>query len=350
MESEEEKRVQSTNQLVDCAVISAMSCGLSFCGLQQVKGNDGEIKYLQLSRRLFYFVGEIELDSSKYAPYEIHTQVTSVQHFKTILKDVDVCGFDARIDIEDSGIEGRIKNKSGESSSNSVKNSRKDFWGYKFLPVGSFTIDTNIRRLTESAVKELDCLKTKEDALSFLHTFGSHYPAPTNYFHYGGIEITYSTEAYVEKKNTLWKTKTKANSASFKAKVGPVNLGGVSFEKDFENNNGVNEVSSVSNDLSFIKCDWRFYSSEEEFIKQVISNPKLGKIISRGKDVVPVWDLIKDQYPVQALIIRNAWIENEKEMSAADESERRRDESERRAYRLKSPNLRKKVKKASGCF
>ncbi|KAK2701596.1 hypothetical protein QYM36_019763 [Artemia franciscana] len=110
---------------------------------------------------------------------------------------------------------------------------------------------------------------------------------------------------------------------------------------------------------SFLSCDWMDYSSEEEFIKQVLSNPKHGRIISRGQDVVPVWDLIKDQYPVQAEIIRNAWIENEKEMSgdgerrrlaAADESERRRDESERRAFRLKSPNLRKKVKKASGCF
>ncbi|KAK2726467.1 hypothetical protein QYM36_000798 [Artemia franciscana] len=125
------------------------------------------------------------------------------------------------------------------------------------------------------------------------------------------------------------------------------------------NNNEVNEGNSRSIDVDFLSCDWVDYSSEEEFINQVLSNPRHGRIITRGHDIVPVWDLIKDQYPVQAEIIRNAWIENEKEMSgdserrrlaSVDESERRRDESEGRVFRLKIPSLPKKVKKASGCF
>jgi len=62
------------------------------------------------------------------------------------------------------------------------------------------------------------------------------------------------------------------------------------------------------------------YSSEDKFIKQVLSQPKLGRISSRGHQVLPVWDLIKEQYPVQAEIIRKAWIENEEKMN--DESER----------------------------
>ena len=79
--------------------------------------------------------------------------------------------------------------------------------------------------------------------------------------------------------------------------MGPVNLGGVSFEKDMGNNNEVNEGNSRSIDVGFLSCDWMDYFSEEEFIRQVLSNPKHGRIITRGHDVVPVWDLIKDQYP-----------------------------------------------------
>ncbi|KAK2726401.1 hypothetical protein QYM36_000739 [Artemia franciscana] len=279
-----------------------MSGGLSFCGLQQVKGNNGDIKYRQLNRPLFYFAGEIQLRNSEYIPFKTTVEVKSVQHFKNILTEEmrSKYGFDVGIDIEGCGIESKItiKNKSGESSSKSVKYSRKDFCCYKFRPVGCFTIDTKIRRLTESAVMDLECLKTKEDALKFLHKFGSHYPAPTNSFHYGGVEISHGSETYVENKNTLRKTKTKTNSASLKAKMGPVNLGGVSFEKEMGNNE-VNEGNSRSIDVGFLSCDWMDYSSEEKFIKQVLSNPKHGRIITIGHDIVPVWDLIKDQYPVQ---------------------------------------------------
>ncbi|KAK2725691.1 uncharacterized protein LOC136032291 [Artemia franciscana] len=340
-----------------------MSGGLSFCGLQQVKGNNGDIKYRQLNRQLFYFVGEIQLRNSEYISFETTFKVKSVQHFKNILtKEVrSKYGFDVGIDIEGCGIESKIasKNNSGESSSKSVKYSRKDFFCYKFRPVGCFTIDTEIRRLTKSAVMDLECLKMKEDALKSLHKFGSHYPAPTNSFHYGGVEISHGSETYIEKKYTQWKTKAKKNSASLKTKIGPINLGGASFEKDMGNNNEVNEGNSRSIDVGFLSCDWVDYSSEEEFINQVLSNPRHGRIITRGHDIVPVWDLIKDQYPVQAEIIRNAWIENEKEMSgdserrrlaSVDESERRRDESEGRVFRLKISSLPKKVKKASGCF
>jgi len=150
-----------------------MSGGLSFCGLQQVKGNNGDIKYRQLNRQLFYFVGEIQLRNSEYISFETTFKVKSVQHFKNILtKEVrSKYGFDVGIDIEGCGIESKIasKNNSGESSSKSVKYSRKDFCCYKFRPVGCFTIDTEIRRLTKSAVMDLECLKMKEDALKSLH-------------------------------------------------------------------------------------------------------------------------------------------------------------------------------------
>ncbi|KAK2701528.1 hypothetical protein QYM36_019826 [Artemia franciscana] len=231
-----------------------MSAGLSFCGLQQVKGNDGAIKYRKLNLPLFYFVGEIKLRNSVYRPFKTTYEVENVQHFKKILTEEmrSKYGFDVGIEIEGCGIE---SDNSGESSSKSVKYSRKDFFQYKFRPVGCFTIDTTIRRLTKNAVMDLERLKTKEDALKFLHKFGSHYPAPGNSFHYGGVEITYSSETYKEKHYTQ-------------------------------------------------KHTWMVYSSEEEFIRQVLSNPKHGRIITRGHDIVPVWDLIKEQYPVQADIIR----------------------------------------------
>jgi len=77
---------------------------------------------------------------------------------------------------------------SPETNSESVKYSTKYFVSDKFRPIGCFTIDSEISRLTKNAVKDLKRLKTKEDVFNYIDDFGSHYPAPRNVFHYGGIQ------------------------------------------------------------------------------------------------------------------------------------------------------------------
>ena len=145
---------------VNHAVISDMSGGLSFCGLELMKCSDRRyIKYKQLDRPLFKFDGKIEIGSSIFTPYSKTFEVESVPHLQETVTEVlsKRYGFDTEIDIKTCDFERNFncQTNSQESSSENIKYKKKHYIRYTILPIGSFVIDSEIRKLSSEAEKEL---------------------------------------------------------------------------------------------------------------------------------------------------------------------------------------------------
>ena len=193
-----------------------MSGGMAFCGLRQKDYKD-DIKTENLQKcvsPLFELTGKIELESSFFQPLYIREDVENLEQFQIIQQFLESkYGFDAVIDIEGCDIASEISREMKNDRASLKIQEYKKTWSieYEFCPVGMFYLPREMRKIKESVKEELQKLESIEDAWAFLEKYGSHFPAPENMYHYGGVKLNHHLPKRTENKYHLEKNKRKEN-------------------------------------------------------------------------------------------------------------------------------------------
>ncbi|XP_065576708.1 uncharacterized protein LOC136037803 [Artemia franciscana] len=317
--------INANTSLTDHSFVSRLSSGLARYGV--LYGVDDSNLLPKAKAPLIDIPKEIEiLGKSKPTLSKSFLSRNIEQSNNQINKSIEngwVCGLGINLPFFSTDIKFVDQISKSEFSSSRTKIDSSNFNELRIYPVGAFRIPFNQMILSSETTDALKRMNTDSEAVSFLQTFGSHYPSDVH--HYGGM-VHFSCELRASGCETIFEaiSNTKKEfeaSLSFWPGFGKKFKAEASYQK--QNLHQQKDSSShfrYSRKMNLVVYGPQAVRSVPLFCGLMKKSPEDAVIIDRGdlKNLVPVWTLLGSEFQNQAELIRNTWMNMTKDAKSKD--------------------------------